>query len=235
MLLGDVMGGPQPSFSFDLFMEIQTGNHSYRCDLSHEQSHLPTLNCQKNIKKQADLDVTKGHQLWGMISADVHLYTCMLECIESYSVQNITSRKVMCTCPTQKLCFLWHVATLSTPSLHTDPATLPQHEQMMRASSVILTNYSLLWQHIDANKLLPKLLDMSLIDKVKKKEVESYQQSCGQNSVIIDALFCRDNTPDALVTVCDKLQTTSGKEHIAQHILRGTVNSVFRFRQIGEV
>ena len=78
MLLGDVMGGPQPFFSFDLFMEIQTGNHSYRCDLSHEQSHLPTLNCQKN-KKQADLDVTKGHQLWGMISADVHLYTCMLE------------------------------------------------------------------------------------------------------------------------------------------------------------
>ena len=36
---GEVVGGPQSAFSFDLFMEVQTGNLC-DCTLSHEQSHL---------------------------------------------------------------------------------------------------------------------------------------------------------------------------------------------------
>ena len=65
--------------------------------------------------------------------------------------------------------------TLSSPSLYTDPATLPRHEQKIRAARVIRTNYSLLWQHLDASKVLPKLVDKSVISETKKKEVESYQ------------------------------------------------------------
>ena len=105
----------------------------------------------------------------------------------------------------------------------------------MRAVRVIRTNYSLLWQHLDASKVLPKLTNKSVISEAKKKEVESYQQSRGQNAVIIDALFTVERTPEGLLTICDVLQTTPGKEHIAQHILRGTIQSVFRFRLVGAV
>ena len=99
----------------------------------------------------------------------------------------------------------------------------------MRAVRVIRTNYSLLWQHIDAGIVLPKLVDKSVISEAKKKDVESYQQSCGQNAVIINAVFSANIkfVPDGLLTICEMLQTSPGKKNIAQHILRGTIQSVF--------
>ena len=105
----------------------------------------------------------------------------------------------------------------------------------MRAVKVIRTNYSLLWQHLDASKVLPKLVDKSVISEAKKKEVESYHQSCGQSAVIINVLFTVEHTAEGLLTICDVLQTTPGKEHIAQHILRGTIQSVLRFRLVDAV
>ena len=111
---------------------------------------------------------------------------------------------------------------LSSLPPHTDPATHPQQD--MKVLRVIRTNYSLLWQHLDASKVLPKLVDKFVISEAKKKEVESYQQNHGQNAVIIDALFFVECAPEGLLTTCDMLQTTPGKEHIAQHILQGTIN-----------
>ena len=103
----------------------------------------------------------------------------------------------------------------------------------MRSARAIYTNYSLLWQHLHASNVLQKLVDKSIISETKKKEVESYQQSCGQNAVIIEALFTVECRSEGLLTICDVLQTTPGKENIAQHILRGTVQPVFRFRLPG--
>ena len=97
----------------------------------------------------------------------------------------------------------------------------------MRAAGAIRTNYSLLWQHLDASKVLPKLVDKSVISEAKKKEVESYQQSHGQNAVIVNALFTASHSLEGLLTICDMLKLTPGKEHIAQHILRGKVHSPF--------
>ena len=122
---------------------------------------------------------------------------------------------------------LFVTSALSFPTRHTDPGTLPQHEQRIKASRVIRTNYSLLWQHLDASNVLPKLMEKSIISESQKKEVKSYQQSHGQSAVIIDALFCRAHMQEALVTICDTLQTIPGKEPLGQHILRGTVHSAF--------
>lgn len=114
--------------------------------------------------------------------------------------------------------------------MHIDPATLPKHEQVMRAARVIYTHYSLLWQHLDASQALPRLIDRSVISESEKKEVESYQQSYGQNAVIIGAILIAEHTTEGLLTICDTLQATPGKEHIAQHLLQGTVHSNFRLR-----
>ena len=42
MTLGEVVGGPESCLSYDLFIEIQTGNSLYKpvvpCTLTHEQS-----------------------------------------------------------------------------------------------------------------------------------------------------------------------------------------------------
>ena len=118
-------------------------------------------------------------------------------------------------------------SALPSLSPHAEPATLPRHEQLMRAARVIRTNYSLLWQHLDASKVLPKLVDKSVISEAKKKEVESYQQGHGQNAVIVNALFTASHSLEGLLTICDMLKLTHGKEHIAQHILQGKVHSPF--------
>lgn len=130
------------------------------------------------------------------------------------------------------VCVMFIIFELLVPvrsllSLHIDPATLPQHEQVMRAARVIYTNYSLLWQHLDASQALPRLMERSVISESEKKEVESYQQSYGQNAVIIDAILTAEHTAERLLTICDTLQATPGKEHIAQHLIRGTVPSNF--------
>ena len=126
---------------------------------------------------------------------------------------------------------LFVLSTLSSPSVYTDPATLPRHEQLMRATRVIHTNYSLLWHHLDASKVLPKLVEKSVISEAKNKEVESYQQSRGQNAVIINALFSASvkHKPEGLLTICDVLQTTPGKAHVAQRILRGTIQCLVAY------
>ena len=93
---------------------------------------------------------------------------------------------------------------------------------------MIHINYSLLWQHLDSSRVLPKLMDKSVISELEKKEVESYQQSHGQNAVIIDTILTVEHTTEGLLTICDTLQATPGKEHIAQHLLRGTVHSHFQ-------
>ena len=92
----------------------------------------------------------------------------------------------------------------------------------MKATSVIHTNYSLLWQHLSAGTVLPKL---SFLSESQKEEVESYQQKAGQNAVIINTLLGASvkHTPEALLTLCETLHTTPGSEHIAEQILRGTV------------
>ena len=102
-----------------------------------------------------------------------------------------------------------------------DPATLPWYEQVMRAASVIHTNYSLLWQHLSASTVLPEL---SFLSESQKEEVESYQQRAGRNAVIINTLLRASvkHTPEGLLTLCETLQTTPGSEYIAEQILRGT-------------
>ena len=134
---------------------------------------------------------------------------------------------------TQRLSFCIKTrSTLHSLSPHADyaePATVPRHEQLMRAAKAIRTNYSLLWQHLDASKVLPKLVDKFVISETKKKEVESYQQNHGQNAVIINALFTASHSLEGLLTICDMLKITPGKEHIAQHILQGKVHSDTNF------
>ena len=71
-------------------------------------------------------------------------------------------------------------------------------------------------------------MDKSVISELEKKEVESYQQSHGQNAVIIDTILTVEHTTEGLLTICDTLQATPGKEHIAQHLLRGTIHSDFQ-------
>ena len=92
----------------------------------------------------------------------------------------------------------------------------------MKATSVIHTNYSLLWLHLSAGTVLPKL---SFLSESQKEEVESYRQRAGQNAVIINTLLRASikHTPEGLLTICETLRTTPGSERIAEQILQGTV------------
>lgn len=92
----------------------------------------------------------------------------------------------------------------------------------MRAARVIRTNYSLLWQHLSGGIVLPKL---PFLSESQKEEVESYQERVGQNAVIINTLLRASvkHVPEELLILCETLQTTLGREHIAQRILEGKV------------
>ena len=91
----------------------------------------------------------------------------------------------------------------------------------MKCARVIRTNYSLLYGHLEAGKLLPKLPEKDLINDARSKAAESYQQRFAKNVIVIDALLQFDRPSHGLLKFCDILETTSGQEHIGRKLLKG--------------
>ena len=82
----------------------------------------------------------------------------------------------------------------------------------------MITNYSFLWQYLEPSRLLPILVDKTLLTETAKKKAESYAQKFAQNAVIINELFGAHCSP---LKLCDTLDVT-GQGHIAKKLLQGT-------------
>ena len=102
------------------------------------------------------------------------------------------------------------------------PEDVPEHEQGMRCSKVICSNYSLLYGQLDADKLLPKLPGKDLMDEEQLKVVESFHQRFAKNAVIIRVLLWYDRPSHGLLKLCDILETTHGQEHLGRKLLKGS-------------
>ena len=108
-----------------------------------------------------------------------------------------------------------------------DPEAMPDHAQRIKCYRVIRTNYSLLYGHLDTEKLLPKLPEKDLIHEEDLKKVQSYHQKFARNVVIIDALLYFDRPSHGLLKLCDTLETTSGQENLGRKLLKGTMLARF--------
>ena len=92
-----------------------------------------------------------------------------------------------------------------------DPEVLEailDHTQRIKCDRVIHTNYSLLYGHLDTEKLLPKL-------------PKSYDQRFAQNAVVIEALLRFEPPSHGLLMFCDTLVTTPGQENLGRKLLNG--------------
>ena len=98
---------------------------------------------------------------------------------------------------------------------------IPEYEQAMRCGRVICTNYSLLYGHLDADKLLPKLPEKDLIDENQLKEAKSFHQRFAKNAHVIRILLWYDRPSHGLLKFCDTLETTPGQEHLGRKLLKG--------------
>ena len=123
----------------------------------------------------------------------------------------------LCTC-----CLVYAYVYFPTSDNEPEgPEAIPEHEQAMVCARVIRTNFSLLYGHLDAGKLLPKLPEKDLINDAQSKDAESYQQTFAKNVVVIDALLGFDRPSHGLLKFCDTLETTSGQEHLGRKLLKG--------------
>ena len=91
----------------------------------------------------------------------------------------------------------------------------------MKYSRVVCINYTLLYGHLDADKLLPKLPEKDLINEAQYKAAQSYQQRFAKNAVVIDALLHFDCPSHGLLKFCDTLETTPGQDHLGRKLLKG--------------
>ena len=88
-----------------------------------------------------------------------------------------------------------------------DPEAIQEHEQAMKCVRVIRRNYSLLYSHLDTQRLVPKLPEKDLINEAQMKAVNTYHQRFAQNAILIDALLNRDRPSNGLLKFCDILET----------------------------
>ena len=93
----------------------------------------------------------------------------------------------------------------------------------MKCGRVICTNYSLLYGHLDPEKLLPKLPEKGLIDEEDLVIVESFHEKFARNVYIIRTLLWYDRPSHGLLKFCDTLETTPGQEHLGNKLLKGTL------------
>ena len=93
--------------------------------------------------------------------------------------------------------------------------------QSLKCARVVRINYSLLYGHLDVDKLLPKLPEKDLIDEAQLKAAQSYQQRFAKNAVVIAALLKFDRPSHGLLKFCDTLETTPGQEHLGRKLLKG--------------
>ena len=101
------------------------------------------------------------------------------------------------------------------------PEAIPEHEHYMKHGRVLRTNYSLLYGHLDADKLLSKLPEKDLINEAQFKCAKSYQQRFAKNAVVIAAQLLFDRPSHGLLKFCDTLETTPGQEHLGRKLLKG--------------
>ena len=101
------------------------------------------------------------------------------------------------------------------------PEGISEHEQYMKYSRVVRINYSLLYGHLDADELLPKLPEKDLIKEAQFKAAKSYQQRFAKNAIVIDALLNFGIPSHGLLKFCDTLETTPGQEHLGRKLLKG--------------
>ena len=106
------------------------------------------------------------------------------------------------------------------------PEDVPEHEQGMRCSKVICTNFSLLYTHLDPKKFLPVLPEKDLMNEEQLKCVESCHQRFAKNVFVIRALLWYDRPFHGLLKFCDTLETTPGQEHLGRKLLKGTSKPV---------
>ena len=99
-----------------------------------------------------------------------------------------------------------------------NPEDIPEYELAMKSARVMRTNYSFLWQYLEPSRLLPILVDKTLMTETARKEAESYTQKFAQNAVVIFQLFVSGCPP---LKLCDTLDVT-GQGHIARKLLQGT-------------
>ena len=87
---------------------------------------------------------------------------------------------------------------------------------------VICSNYSLLYGHLDPDKLLPKLPEKDLINDRQLKTAKSFHQRFAKNAYIIRILLWYDRPSHGLLKFIDVLETTPGQEHLGRKLLKGT-------------
>ena len=114
------------------------------------------------------------------------------------------------------LCFL------SSDDEPEGPEDIPEHELGMKCGRVICTNYSLLYDHLDPYKLLPKLPEKDLINEEGMKLAETYLHRFAKNVVLIRVLLWYDRPAHGLLKFCDTLETTPGQEHLGKKLLKGS-------------
>ena len=86
---------------------------------------------------------------------------------------------------------------------------------------MICSNYSLLYGHLDPDKLLPKLPEKDLINERQLKEAKSFHQRFAKNAFIIRMLLWYDRPFHGLLKFSDTLETIPGQEHLGRKLLQG--------------
>ena len=107
------------------------------------------------------------------------------------------------------------------------PEAIQDHEQGKKCGRVISTNYSLLYCHLDPEKLLPKLPEKDLINEEQMKIVKSFHQRFAKNAIIIRVLRWHDRPSHGLLKLCDTLETTPGQEHLGRKLLNGMSDTYY--------
>ena len=95
---------------------------------------------------------------------------------------------------------------------------ITDYQQCNLESEVLQRNYSILYQAISADDIVPSLFATKLITSAEMDEINSCTSGGAKNTVLLTALRRRTRP---LHQFCEILSTTPGQEDLAKLLLRG--------------
>ena len=95
---------------------------------------------------------------------------------------------------------------------------ITDYQQSYLESEVLQRNYSILYQAISADDIVPSLFTNKLITSAEMEKINSESSGGAKNTVLLTALRRR---PRPFHQFCEILSTTPGQEDLAKLLLRG--------------
>ena len=102
-----------------------------------------------------------------------------------------------------------------------DVESVPQCLKEASSAVVLRKSISFLYQHLDPDKVVPMLIEKSLLSTSEAQELASYKHGTAKSIALVDKMLHEASAVDANLSLIDTLKRIPGQQYIGARLMQG--------------